>query len=119
MRIPIGLMLGLLTAIASAADHYGAPLTLKNPLTLEAAVRQLGDQPAANVLVESTVAKVCELRGCWIALKSTSSHLHVTFKDEAFFVPVSLVGKTVLVEGTLWKDADGYQLVANGLQVKS
>lgn len=119
MRIPIGLMLGLLTAIASAADHYGAPLTLKNPLTLEAAVGQLGDQPAANVLVESTVAKVCEQRGCWIALKSASSQLHVTFKDEAFFVPVSLVGKTVLVEGTLSKDADGYQLVANGLQVKS
>ena len=119
MRILIGLMLGLLTAIASAADHYGAPLTLKNPLTLEAAVRQLGDQPAANVLVESTVAKVCEQRGCWIALKSASSQLHVTFKDEAFFVPVSLVGKTVLVEGTLSKDADGYQLVANGLQVKS
>ena len=119
MRILIGLMLGVLTAIASAADHYGAPLTLKDPLTLEAAVRQLGDQPAANVLVESTVAKVCEQRGCWIALKSASSQLHVTFKDEAFFVPVSLVGKTVLVEGTLSKDADGYQLVANGLQVKS
>ena len=119
MRILIGLMLGLLTSIASAADHYGAPLTLKNPVTLEAAVQQLGDQPAANVLVESTVAKVCEQRGCWIALKSASSQLHVTFKDEAFFVPVSLVGKTVLVEGKLSKDADGYQLVANGLQVKS
>ena len=25
MRILIGLMLGLLTAIASAADHYGSP----------------------------------------------------------------------------------------------
>ena len=58
MRILIGLMLGLLTVLASAADHYGAPLTLKNPLTLEAAVRQLGDQPATSVLVESTVAKV-------------------------------------------------------------
>jgi hypothetical protein len=47
MRILIGLMLGLLTALASAADHYGAPLTLKNPVTLEAAVQQLGDQAAA------------------------------------------------------------------------
>jgi Domain of unknown function (DUF4920) len=119
MRILIGLTLGLLTTIASAAEHYGAPLTLKNPLTLEAAVQHLGDQPAATVLVESTVAKVCEQRGCWLALKSASSQLHVTFKDEAFFVPVSLVGKTVLVEGRLSKDADGYQLVANGLQVKS
>jgi uncharacterized protein DUF4920 len=119
MRILIGLTLGLLTTIASAAEHYGAPLTLKNPLTLEAAVQQVGDGAATNVLVESTVAKVCEQRGCWLALKSASSQLHVTFKDEAFFVPASLVGKTVLVEGKLSKEADGYQLVANGLQVKS
>ena len=119
MRILIGLVLGLLAATASAAEHYGAALTMKNPLTLEAAVQQLGDRATANVLVESTVAKVCEQRGCWLALKSASSQLHVTFKDEAFFVPASLVGKTVLVEGKLSKEAEGYQLVANGLQVKS
>ncbi|HJY36577.1 MAG TPA: DUF4920 domain-containing protein [Steroidobacteraceae bacterium] len=119
MRMLIGLTLGLLTTIASAAEHYGAPLTLKNPLTLEAAIQQVRDGAAANVLVESTVAKVCEQRGCWIALKSASSQLHVTFKDEAFFVPASLIGKTVLVEGRLSKEADGYQLVANGLQGKS
>ena len=118
MRILIGLTLGLLTTIAMAAEHYGAPLTLQNPLTLEAAVQKVGDGAAKNVLVESTVAKVCEQRGCWLAL-SASSQLHVTFKDEAFFVPASLVGKTVLVEGKLSKEAEGYQLVANGLQVKS
>lgn len=119
MRILIGVTLGLLSTFASAAEHYGAPLTLKNPLTLEAAVQKVGDGAAANVLVESTVAKVCEQRGCWLALKSASSQLHVTFKDEAFFVPASLVGKTVLVEGKLSKESEGYQLVANGLQVKS
>lgn len=57
MRVLIGLVLGLLAATASAAEH-------------------------------------CEERGCWLALKSASSQLHVTFKDEAFFVPASLVGKT-------------------------
>ena len=71
------------------------------------------------MLVESTVAKVCEQRGCWIALKSTSSQLHVTFKDEAFFVPSTLIGKTVLVEGKLTKAGPRYELVASGLQVKS
>jgi Domain of unknown function (DUF4920) len=119
MRILFGLTLGLLGAIASAAEHYGAPLTMKNAVTLETAVEQLGEQAAANVLVESKVAKVCEQAGCWLSLKSTSSQLHVTFKDEAFFVPASLIGKTVLVQGRLTKAADGYQLVASGLQVKS
>ena len=81
MRITTGVFLGLVALTAGAAEHYGAPLTLKNPLTLEAAVLALGDRPAADVLVESTVKQVCEQRGCWIALQSASSKLHVTFKD--------------------------------------
>jgi hypothetical protein len=112
-------LLGLVALTATAAEHYGAPLTLKNPLTLEAAVQSLGEQPAADVLVQSTVAKVCEQRGCWITLKSASSNLHVTFKDEAFFVPSTLIGKTVLVEGKLSKSGPGYELVASGLEVQS
>lgn len=119
MRILTGLLLVLAAMAAGAAEHYGAPLTMKGALTLEAAVQQLGDRPAADVLVESTVAKVCEEQGCWLALKGASSQLHVTFKDEAFFVPSSLIGKTVLVEGKLTKSNAGYALVASGLEVKS
>ena len=119
MRIPTGLLLGLVAMTAVAAEQYGAPLTMKTPLTLEAAVQLLDKRPAARVLVESTVVKVCPDRGCWFALKSTSSQLHVTFKDEAFFVPSTLIGKTVLVEGTLTKEGPRYELVASGLEVKS
>jgi hypothetical protein len=119
MRNLLGLLLGLAGVVASAAEQYGAPLTLKTPVTLEAAVQSLDDLGTADVLVESTVAKVCEQRGCWIALKSASRQLHVTFKDEAFFVPASLIGKTVLVQGKLTRTGASYELVASGLQVKS
>ena len=119
MRILTGLLLGLAAAAAGAAEQYGAPITMKDPQTLEAAVQGLGDRAAADVLVQSTVAEVCAQRGCWLGLKSPSSELHVTFKDEAFFVPSSLVGKTVLVEGKLRKASTGYELVATGLKVKT
>lgn len=119
MRILMGVVLGLAAAAACAGEHYGAALTMKDPQTLEAAVQSLGERPAADVLVQSTVAKVCEQRGCWIALKSTSSQLHVTFKDEAFFVPSTLIGKTVLVQGKLTKAGPGYELVASGLEVRT
>jgi hypothetical protein len=119
MRNLMGLLLGLAAVAAGAGEQYGAPLTLKTPVTLEAAVQSLGERGTADVLVESTVAKVCEQRGCWIALKSASSQLHVTFKDEAFFVPSSLIGKTVLVQGKMTKAGAGYELVASGLQVRS
>jgi hypothetical protein len=119
MRIALAALLGLVALTATATERYGAPLTLKTPQTLDAAVQSLGDRPAATVLIESTVAKACEQRGCWIELQSPSSKLHITFKDEAFFVPVTLVGKTVLVEGQLTKEGSGYALVASGLQVKT
>jgi hypothetical protein len=117
MRKLMGVLLCLAGCAAAAAEHYGAPITLKDPQTLEAAVRGLGDRAAADVLVQSKVAKVCEQQGCWIGLKSSTSELHVTFKDEAFFVPASLIGKTVVVEGKLVKAGTGYELVATGLEV--
>jgi hypothetical protein len=117
MRRLMGLLLGFAAAAACAAEYYGAPITLKDPQTLEAAVQGLGDRAAADVLVRSQVAKVCAERGCWIGLQGASGKLHVTFKDEAFFVPSSLVGKTVVVEGKLRKAATGYELVATGLEV--
>lgn len=142
MKIVLGFALGLVTTLA-CAEQYGAPLTRRDPLTLEAAVKQLDGKSAATVLVESKVDKVCEAKGCWLGLKSDSGELHVTFKDYAFFVPQSLIGKTVLVEGRLEKatmtleetrhyvkDAGGdpakvtqprvhYQLVASGVEVKT
>ena len=44
MRIPTGLLLGLVAMTAVAAEQYGAPLTMKTPLTLEAAVQSLDDR---------------------------------------------------------------------------
>jgi hypothetical protein len=113
----LGLVLGLAAAAAATAEHYGAPITLKDPQSLEAAVQGLGDRAAADVLVQSKVAEVCEERGCWLGLESASGKLHVTFRNEAFFVPSSLVGKTVVVQGRLHKASTGYQLVATGLEV--
>lgn len=141
MRIALGLLLALASTLA-CAEHYGAPITMKNPVSLETAVKQLDGKSAATVLVESKVDKICQVKGCWLGLKSASSDMHVTF-NETFFVPPSLIGKTVLVEGKLAKvtmtleetkhyvkDAGGdpasvtqprvtYQLVATGVEVKS
>ena len=91
----------MLTASLAFAEQYGAPITRKDPVTIEAAVKQLGEKPAADVLLQSKVDKVCEQAGCWIGLKSAKGDLHVTFKDEAFVVPMSLMGKRVLAQGKL------------------
>src|SRR5215510_5949570 len=100
MRYLLSSLMLMVSALACAED-YGARITLKEPLSLEAAVKRLGAQTSAEVLLESKVDKVCEEAGCWIGLKDRSGKVHVTFKDEAFVVPMSLIGKTVQAQGRL------------------
>jgi hypothetical protein len=51
--------------------------------------------------VKGTVAEVCAAEGCWLRLKrADGTTMMVRAKDHSFVVPTSLVGKTVVVEGT-------------------
>ena len=142
MKIAIVVSLCLLPLLVSA-ENYGAPIKGKNPVTLSAAIAQLKSSSTANVIVESKVDKVCVAKGCWLALTDAQNDIRVTFKDYAFFVPASLIGKRVIVEGVLEKatmsldetkhyvkDAGGdpssvteprveYRIVASGVAVKA
>lgn len=134
---------GVLFSGLAAAEHYGAPLKSRQAVSLDTAIQQLSKRTSTQVVVQSKVGKVCMAKGCWLGLTNESGDVRVTFKDYGFFVPQSLIGKTVLVEGTLEKvtmslaetkhyvaDAGGdpskvtaprveYRIVASGVEVKS
>jgi hypothetical protein len=120
-RVLLALSATVLTTTAARAEHYGAPIAAGTVVALDAALAQLADKSAADVVVKSTVARVCEQRGCWLGLKSATGEIHVTFKDEAFFVPPSLIGKSVVAAGRLQKVVTPsrvrYELVASGIDV--
>ncbi|MFP2925728.1 DUF4920 domain-containing protein [Pyxidicoccus sp. 3LG] len=58
-----------------------------------------------TVLLEGTVRKACEAKGCWMELASTGQDkgpgVRVTFKDYGFFVPLDSAGSQARVEGVL------------------
>jgi hypothetical protein len=142
MKAVLGALLCLVCPFA-IAEHYGSPIAGRDSISLQTAIEQLDQKPVVNVLVESKVDKVCTVKGCWLGLTNSAGDVRVTFKDYAFFVPPSLIGRTVLVEGTLEKvtmsleetkhyvkDAGGdpskvtqprieYRIVATGIEVKS
>jgi hypothetical protein len=141
MKYIVGLLCIAISSLACAAEHYGAPLKSRQAVPIDAAIQQLGGKRRANVVVQSKVGKVCMAKGCWLGLTDANGDVRVTFKDYGFFVPPSLIGKTVMVEGTLEKvtmsladtrhyvqDAGGdpskvtqprveYRLVATGVEV--
>jgi hypothetical protein len=84
-----------------SANQFGAAVKGTKPISVDEAIAQLNKSQQPTLLVEAKVDKVCLKKGCWMALKSKTTDVRVTFKDYGFFVPVSLVGKTVWVEGRM------------------
>ena len=58
-----------------------------------------------TVLVEGTVRKACERKGCWMELATAADAkgpgVRVTFKDYGFFVPLDSAGSQARVEGVV------------------
>ncbi len=79
---------------------FGEDIKLTKAIAMDVAIKNMSK---SEVLVKATVGKVCKKKGCWMTLNNSQSEYRVTFKDYGFFVPFSLVGKEVLVQGKIEK----------------
>lgn len=79
--------------------YGGAVSDAVAPVHISTAIEQeLVNKP---IVVTAEVVDVCSAKGCWLSLKDGNSEVRVTFKDYGFFVPSSLKGRTVKVQGVL------------------
>ena len=85
--------------------HRGAPFTVdaKAEIDLDQIAASPDKFTGKAVRVKGNVDKVCQAKGCWMALKGPSGKhsARITFKDYAFFVPKDIMGRTASVEGTV------------------
>jgi hypothetical protein len=81
-------------------DNYGAVITADKAIPTEDLPGLLkGDKPV-QVKVMGTVTDVCSKKGCWMTLETPDkTKVFVKMKDYAFFVPVELIGRSVVLEG--------------------
>lgn len=55
--------------------------------------------------VKGKVAAVCPKKGCWMnVVINDSTNIFVKMKDYAFFVPMDLIGKTIVMDGTAYEE---------------
>lgn len=93
---------------AKIGDFYGVDVS-KDSEGRAISVEKLEDKlknekKVENVAVKGQVTDVCEKRGCWLTVKTENgSSFFVKMKDYAFFVPTSLKGKNVILEGNAEK----------------
>ena len=94
---------------ANKGDYYGEDVSQaseKNAISVGRLENKLkNNSKVDNVAVKGEVLDVCKKRGCWITIKTENgSSFFVKMKDYAFFVPVALKGKNVILEGTAEKE---------------
>jgi hypothetical protein len=91
---------------ATKGTNFGEKVIADNAISPDALPDLLKEKESAEVKVKGKVVDVCKSRGCFLYLKTATGKIYIKTKDDTFFVPVALNGKTVVVQGTASVDKD-------------
>lgn len=85
---------------ATVGSVYGAKTDEKNTVVATSLPELLKTKDTVTVKVKAKVLDVCPKKGCWLNFQiNDSTTAFVKMKDYGFFVPLDLIGKTVVLDG--------------------
>ena len=88
---------------ANVGDSYGGKVASTKAMkarVLNAGLKNGDAEIGNNIIIEGKVLEVCPNKGCWTKIELDDKTIAtVKMKGYAFFVPVSLEGKRVKIEG--------------------
>ncbi len=97
--------LGLVACSSETAEvvgeQYGQDLALVEVIPVNEVFTKVNDLNGKIVRVSGTVSDLCKHKGCWIQVKDGEKVLTIRFKDEAFTLPASAIGRKIDFEGLL------------------
>jgi hypothetical protein len=84
---------------------YGEPLSDAPKVALSEIVSRPDDYVGKRIRVDGIVTKVCQMRGCWIAISEEDGPASLRFKvtDGVIVFPQNAPGQRVAAEGTVRK----------------
>lgn len=86
--------------LAKPGTIYGDSVTTENVISINTLPGTLAAGEKKQVKVSARVVDVCPKKGCWMKLQvNDSTTAFVKMKDYAFFVPLDIKGKTIILEG--------------------
>ncbi len=91
----------------AAATAFGDPLSMKDTTSLADVMKNPAAFKGKTIATQGTVTKVCQERGCWMAIKDDSGTATVRMHGHSFFVPTTSSGKHARVQGTVMLTKDG------------
>jgi predicted amidohydrolase YtcJ len=93
---------------ALPGTEYGAGVSESityNVYTTDRVITELESQKELNnIIIQAKISGVCEKKGCWLTLENSKGMtVFVKMKDYAFFLPMSALGKTALLNADVQK----------------
>lgn len=85
----------------TAAKEFGGKITSEKVTDLGQVIDNYDKYKGEAVVFEAKAKKVCKQKGCWMVLEDGNKEVRTLFKDYGFFVPKTIVGKKVRVQGTM------------------
>ena len=85
---------------------YGERLTPDNAVPVATLVKNFpATADSIETKVYGTVESVCQKKGCWMNVTGADGEeMFVRFKDYAFFMPLDISGKKVIMEGKAFRE---------------
>jgi len=82
-------------------ETFGSGVTLASAVAVSDVFTQVDELNGKVIRVKGTIEDLCKHKGCWMQVKEGDQILTVRFKDEAFTLPASAIGRSVDFEGLL------------------
>ncbi len=104
---------------ADKGAHFGEKVKIESAVSADELPALLKNNATAEVNIKGTVIDVCQSKGCFMYLKTSTGKIYIKTKDDSFFVPLALNGKMVVVKGNAKKDKvkNEISIQATGLEV--
>lgn len=85
---------------ANKGDVYGENFKSESIINVSELPIELNNKETINGVFKAKVLEVCPKKGCWLKLQvNDTTTAFVKMKDYAFFLPVMLEGKYILLNG--------------------
>jgi Domain of unknown function (DUF4920) len=84
---------------ANKGMTFGKKTKAKGAIPVNELAAKLNGSEPAEVKVKGKVKEVCKAEGCWLKMETANGTMMIKMKDHAFLVPLSMNGKTIVVDG--------------------
>ncbi|MEO6254103.1 MAG: DUF4920 domain-containing protein [Ferruginibacter sp.] len=86
---------------ANAGMTFGAKIDAEGAITPTELAAKLQGTKSVDVKVTGKVKEVCKAEGCWLKMETANGGtMMIKMKDHSFLVPLSMNGKTIVVDGS-------------------